>query len=80
MKLHIWDIDKMPLFELPDGDTTIIDYAHWIGLQVGDQIQILTNWGTGVYFVVDVVPEWDGKREMHLVTIQESGWTIKGAH
>jgi hypothetical protein len=80
MRLHIVDVKDIPYQRLPDGDNTIIDYPHWVGYEAGDQIQIVTPLGTAVYFVEDVVPEWDGMREMHIVYVAESGYTIKGGH
>jgi hypothetical protein len=81
MRLHIWSDDKPPRFIRPDDcDLTIIDYPHWNGFEVGDQIQFLTDLGTSVYFVIDIEPTWDGMREMRIVTLQESGWTTKAGH
>jgi hypothetical protein len=84
MRLHIWEYDKPAIMGEyvihPDCTATIIDYPHWDAYEVGDQIQFITDLGTTVYFVTDVVPEWDGEREMHLVTICESGWTTQAGH
>jgi hypothetical protein len=71
MRLYILDVTEVPHKVLPSGDTTIIDYPHLYGFEVGDQIQFLTGIGTAVYLVTEVVPEWDGEREMRLVSIAD---------
>jgi hypothetical protein len=71
IRLHIWDDETVPdSVILDDGNPIILDYAHKIGFEVGDQIQYLTAIGTSVYFVIDVEPVWDGEREMRIVTIK----------
>lgn len=80
MRLHIWSYDKPPNFIRTECEFTIVDYPHWNAFEIGDQIQFLTDIGTAVYFVSDVEPTWDGEREMHIVTLQESGWTTRTGH
>jgi hypothetical protein len=71
MRLHIWEDDNLPPTIIQDdGSITLIDYPHWVAFEVGDQIQYITAIGTTVFFVVEVIPEWDGEREMHIVNIE----------
>jgi hypothetical protein len=60
MRLHIWDDDNTPpVIVLDDDYVQILDYPFWVGYEVGDQIQYMTEVGTNVYFVTDVQPELD---------------------
>lgn len=73
MRLHIWtDDDLPPVHILEDETIQVFDYPSLIGLEVGDQIQYLTDAGTSVYFVVDVQPESQGDPEDQrmLVTLE----------
>jgi hypothetical protein len=62
MRLHIWnDDDAHPpaVINITDDYIQVLDYPFWVGYEVGDQVQYLTEAGTSVYFVVDVQPETD---------------------
>lgn len=57
MKLIEWDDDLVPPINvLPNGDGVVADCKYWWNLDVGDQIQYLTELGTSCYFVIDKQP------------------------
>jgi hypothetical protein len=78
MRLHVWtDDDPPPVINLTDDYVQILDYPFWVGYEVGDQIQYMTEVGTNVYFVTDVQPEIDIGglgTEMRRVTLEAAVW------
>jgi hypothetical protein len=54
--VQIDDSDCPPVDVLPNGDGTFVDCKYWLNLDVGDQVQYLSEVGTSCYFVVDKQP------------------------
>jgi hypothetical protein len=69
----VWEDDKSPRYIPTEDAYTIIDYPDWNAFEKGDQIQMLTDVGTAVYFVVDVESCWDCEtgRELLVVTLKD---------
>lgn len=62
MKLVQWDDNSVPPVQvLENGDTMVVDCKYWYDLEIGDQIQYLTEIGTSCYFVVDKQPNMPGE-------------------
>lgn len=77
MRLHIWNEDYPPTVHFDEEDEYIklLDYPHWVGYEVGDQVQFLTGHRTIVFFVIEVEPEYaeyDHDRERANVVLLES--------
>jgi hypothetical protein len=62
MRLHVWDDDNVPTVHFDkyegEGEIQLLDFPWWVGYEVGDQVQHVTEIGTSVYQVVDVEPEY----------------------
>jgi hypothetical protein len=76
MRLHIWDDDNPPTVHMDADDqyVKLLDLPHWVGYEVGDQVQYVTELGTEVYLVVAVDSaheEFDGQTDANFVYLEQ---------
>jgi hypothetical protein len=77
MRLHIWDDDNPPTVHMDVfGDyIQLYDFPHWVGYEIGDQIQYVTELGTEVYFVMDVKSGYEllqGETDAKVVLLKQA--------